>query len=75
MREIEIKKRKRPNYFENRHNQFALAGKIAVKTNAINPYNPNGKVASVYQDNNGNISYSLVGQTYLTWLGLTIKEL
>jgi len=70
-----MKRRRRHNYFENRHNQFETAGKIAVKTGAINPYNSKGYVLSIYRLNNGKISYSLVGQAYLRQLDITAIEL
>jgi len=67
-------KRKRHNYFENRYNQFVLAGKIAVKTGVINPYEENGKLISIYRRNE-EIDYSSIGQDYLRQLGINIVEL
>jgi len=66
--------KKRHNYFENRYNQFTLAGKIAIKNNAINPYE-NNKLSSVYTNNDGSIDYSSIGQDYLRLLGLEVIEL
>ena len=69
------KKRKRPNYFQNRYNQWCLAGKIAVKTKAWSPYGPDGKIANIYNDGQGNIDYALVGQDYLRMLNIKVQEL
>ena len=66
---------KRPNYFENRYNQWVMAGKIAVKTGAINPYLPDGKLAPIYKANDGDIHYSVIGQDYLQQLDLSATEL
>ena len=67
--------RKRPNYFQNRYNQWVIAGKIAVETGGIDPYWPDGTVAAPYDDGRGNVDYALVGQDYLYRLGIEIEEL
>ena len=67
--------RKRPNYWENRYNQWVIAGKIAVKTKAINPYLDDGTITSIYRNNDGNLAYSAIGQDYLRQLGLQIRDL
>jgi hypothetical protein len=72
---MSIKKKRRPNYFENRYNQFTLAGKIAVKNNFIDPFNIDGSIATVYKSNSGGVDYSSIGQDYLRHLDITIAEL
>ena len=72
--------RKRPNYFENRHNQWIIAGKIAVKTGAINPCDGDGNIYPIYEASwstwrEPRVDYALIGQDYLRQLGLEIEEL
>lgn len=68
-------KRNRPNYWHNRYNQWVIAGKIAVDIGAINPYNADGKIASVYATNSGDVHYSVIGQEYLRAVGITVTDL
>lgn len=65
---------RRHNYFENRNNQWVIAGKIAVKTGAFNPYDDNGEIKFIYRLHH-DIDYALVGQKYLRELGIKINEL
>jgi len=74
MRKTNRKQRRRPNEWENRHNQWVVAGKIAVKTGAINPYEPDGSISPIY-NSSGNINYSVIGQDYLHQLGIEVEEL
>lgn len=68
--------KRRPNHFENRYNQFVLAGRIACVSGIINPINlETGKPYPVYDAGEGKINYSVVGQDYLKQLGISIKEL
>jgi len=67
--------RRRPNYYDNRYNQWVIAGKIAVKSGAINPNETDGNIASVYKTNDNKLHYSVIGQDYLRKLKLEITEL
>ena len=67
--------RNRPNYHENRYNQWSVAGMIAVETGAINPFDEHGKIYPIYRTNSGNLHYSLIGQDYLRQLNISITEL
>ena len=69
-----MKKRQRPNYLENRYNQWVLAGKIAVKIGDINPYNDDGSIPSLYQINDNELHYSVIGQDYLRQMEINITD-
>ena len=67
--------RNRPNKWENRYNQWVIAGKIAVITKTINPYDPDGTICPIYRKNDNELHYSVIGQDYLAKLDLNITEL
>ncbi len=67
--------RRKPNYYAVRYNQHVIAGKIAVATAAINPYDADGKISSIYQTNTGELHYSVIGQDYLRQLKINVTEL
>lgn len=73
--------RSRPNAWENRYNQWVLAGKIALITNAVpdiqasldKGYHPMSNC--IYFDNDKKPFYSVIGQEYLRRLNVTITDL
>ena len=67
--------RRRPNYWPNRYNQRVIGGKIAIETESVNPYTKFGEIGTVYQDNEGRLDYSVIGQYYLHALGIKVTEL
>jgi len=67
--------KRRPNYYLNRYNQYVIAGKIAVKTDVINPYDDKGKLIEMYRTNEGELHYSVIGQDYMRLLDITAIEL
>ena len=69
------KGKRRPNYYPNRHNQWIIAGKIAVKTHAIDHLiMTDGKMVDMFC-RNGIPFYSLIGQEYLRYIKININEL
>jgi len=71
------KNRQRPNAWINRYNQWVIAGKIAVATNAMPEISQavRDKTTTVYLTNDGTPHYSVIGQKYLHDLGIKITEL
>ena len=74
--------KRRPNWKENRQNQLLLAGKIAYKVKAIDPYNENGDIYPVYRDTSTEwylkgprVAWDLVGQEFLRRLNLKVRDL
>ncbi len=78
----EIKQRNRPNAWENRYNQWVLAGKIALQTNAMpkvtNDVTGKKKTTlgdyNIYCTDSGEPHYSMIGQEYLRRLNLTVTD-
>lgn len=77
------KTRSRPNAWENRYNQWVLAGKIALATNAMSEITEAVRLKTrsplgdynVFCTETGTPHYSLIGQEYLRRIGMTVTEL
>ena len=67
--------RRRANYYQVRYQQHVIAGKIAVQTGAINPYDDKGRIIDLYRTNEGGLHYSVIGQDYLRELEIAVTEL
>jgi hypothetical protein len=67
--------RRKPNYYQVRYQQYVIAGKIAVQTGAINPYDADGKIIDLYRTNNGGLHYSVIGQDFLRQFDINVTEL
>ncbi len=69
-------KRQRPNSWENKYNQWVLAGKLAEANGAMQAELASAKTnpQSVYRTNEGAIHYSMIGQEYLRQIGVSITE-
>jgi hypothetical protein len=68
--------RRKPNYYAVRYYQHVMAGRVAVQTGAIDPVNPEtGKLYQIYQTNDEQPNYSVIGQDYLRELGLKVTEI
>ncbi len=68
--------RARPNSWQNRYNQWVLAGKIAEARHEMTiEIESSKKCNSIYRTNGGSIHYSMVGQEYLRRIGVPITDL